>query len=79
MHLYSADIASSFLDMLNSPSVPPVSPTSVSVQITAISYKPYNTLRDRILAQLYPSWHGKPSQTNVAEEGAVEEKSEGVR
>ncbi|POR34386.1 Uncharacterized protein TPAR_05408 [Tolypocladium paradoxum] len=54
MHLYTADISSSFLEMLIRPDVPPPAPTSISIQITVVPYKPYNTLRDRLFALLLP-------------------------
>lgn len=38
--------------MFDDPAVPPPTPQSLSIQITAIPCKPLNTLRDRIMAQV---------------------------
>ncbi|PNY27615.1 Uncharacterized protein TCAP_02464 [Tolypocladium capitatum] len=55
MQLYSANIPSSLLDKFDYPSVPPPEPTSISIQITCIYYKPLETLRDRLLALILPA------------------------
>ncbi len=38
--------------MFDDPAVPPPTPQSLSIQITAIPCKPLNTLRGRIMAQV---------------------------
>ena len=57
IHLFSADITSSFLDKLDSPSLrPPLSVTPVTViRHTLVSYRPFKTLRKRLLLLLLPS------------------------
>lgn len=39
MHLYTAEISSTFLDELNFAAVMPSAPTSVSIYITTIPYE----------------------------------------
>lgn len=76
MHIYSADITSAFLETLDHPAIPPPSRTSISVQITTIPYRPYKSLRDRLLALLFPPQHGGLPYAEVCDERAREEKSE---
>ncbi|KAM0252770.1 hypothetical protein ACHAQJ_007608 [Trichoderma viride] len=61
LHLYSADVPSSLLDMFERPSVSPPTQPSVSAQVTAIPYKLLDTLGSCILSLVLPeSYH----QTN---------------
>jgi hypothetical protein len=76
MHLYSANITSSFLEKLNNPTIPPRNPSSLSIQITTIPYKPYKSLRDRIFVLLLPPQRGARLRGGVLEGGTVEEKGE---
>ncbi|KND92960.1 hypothetical protein TOPH_02077 [Tolypocladium ophioglossoides CBS 100239] len=55
MHLYSANVPSSLLDKFDHPSIPPPQPASISIQITAIHYKPLETLCDRLLSLILPA------------------------
>ncbi|KAH8155937.1 hypothetical protein CIB48_g12311 [Xylaria polymorpha] len=46
IHLYSTNMSFTFLSMFDDPAVPPPTPQSLSIQITAIPCKPLNTLRE---------------------------------
>ncbi|KAH8820113.1 hypothetical protein F5884DRAFT_38107 [Xylogone sp. PMI_703] len=76
IHLYTADIPSSFLLKLDLPAVPPFSspPPSFSIRHTVIPRRPYITLRKRLLSILLPA----PDQqdSNQGDTGSVREPSE---
>ncbi|KAH7309112.1 hypothetical protein B0I35DRAFT_441465 [Stachybotrys elegans] len=76
LHLYTADFPSSFLDKLKYPSIPPPCPTPpISIQILAIPFKPYKSLRDRILALLLPSRYGEQNGGHDVEKNKVPSES----
>ncbi|KKZ64275.1 hypothetical protein EMCG_09737 [[Emmonsia] crescens] len=57
IHLFTADISSSFLRKLDFPAIPPsaLAPPFVSIRHTTIPYKPSKTFRNRIFPLLLPS------------------------
>ncbi|RFU27631.1 hypothetical protein B7463_g8717, partial [Scytalidium lignicola] len=57
MHLFVADISSSFLAKLDFPTCPPLDPVppSVSIRHTMVPYRPRTTFRKRILSLLLPA------------------------
>ncbi|KJZ70344.1 hypothetical protein HIM_10273 [Hirsutella minnesotensis 3608] len=52
IYLYTAHVTQLFLQSFDDPTFKPSEPISISVQITAISVKPYETLCDRITTLL---------------------------
>ncbi|POR34195.1 Uncharacterized protein TPAR_05588 [Tolypocladium paradoxum] len=50
MYLYATNVSSVLIDMFHDPAVAPTTPQSLPVQITAIACKPFDTLRDRVMA-----------------------------
>jgi hypothetical protein len=57
IHLFTADIPSSFLDKFDYPALPSSVPVSISIQHTTIPLKPFKTIRDRLLALILPTPH----------------------
>ncbi|KAM4060565.1 hypothetical protein HRG_014276 [Hirsutella rhossiliensis] len=68
MHLYRARISSSFLRSLDDPAVAPSEPIAISVQITTVPYKPYQSLLGRLTALLLP----EENVERMRERGAVD-------
>lgn len=52
MHIYSENVSSALIGMFDNPAFTPPAPRSLSIYITAIPYRPLETLRDRIMALL---------------------------
>lgn len=65
MYLYSADIGSTFLAELDSPAVAPKRQPSMTIQVTSIAFKPYRSLRSRLLTALLPTDCGTGTQNMV--------------
>ncbi|KAL7794504.1 hypothetical protein V8C37DRAFT_375800, partial [Trichoderma ceciliae] len=65
LHLYTANISSSLLDMFDNSSVSPPAPISIPIQIRAIPILPEHTLRARLLGLLCPSYLPKKAKRNL--------------
>ncbi|KND91061.1 hypothetical protein TOPH_04413 [Tolypocladium ophioglossoides CBS 100239] len=76
MYLYSANVPSSLLDKFDYPSIPPPQPASISIQITAIHYKPLETLRDRLLALILPVTNSHKAERKRKMEDEDEDEDE---
>ncbi|KAH8797819.1 hypothetical protein F5884DRAFT_687643 [Xylogone sp. PMI_703] len=59
LHLFTADISSSFLHKLDFPALPPPGsvPPIVSIRHTMIPYTPFRTFRQRLLQHLLPTFN----------------------
>lgn len=52
MHLYTTNVSSALIGMFEDPTFTPPAPQSLSIQITAVPYRPFETLRNRLTALL---------------------------
>lgn len=50
IYLYSGNVSSALIAMFHDPAVAPTAPQSLPIHITAIPLKPFDTLRDRVIA-----------------------------
>ncbi len=54
MHVCSAEVSSMFLDMLANVDFVPPSPHGMVIRVTAISYEPHASFRERLFPLLKP-------------------------
>lgn len=79
IYLYSAEVSSTLLDMLDNPAMPPASQPSVSIQITTIHYRPRGSLRDRLFALLLPVRNHPPTGEREAVTSTTHEAKDDIR
>jgi hypothetical protein len=59
VHVFTADISSTFLERFDVPTLVPPTPVPVSIQHTTVPFEPYKMLHSRLRAIIIPTSYSK--------------------